>query len=267
MPAKFMRNGKMKIRARIPKTDTIKVTKNIRVPKLKDSTKAGVMSVVKRALARASENKWVGKRMEVATGHNSAIGAGDAIAICPEISQGTSAQERVGDRVTPKYLSVRGVVSLVRQQPDAKQLYVRVMCLAQKNIKVGSSVTGVIDAAHLLRPGIPGGDQIQYTGTTSNITDPVNKDLFRVYYDRTFKLSPASDQTLTGDLLQSSFKWAYKFKQLPSSLTFDDGNGDYPNNFAPFYVIGYAYADGTNPDVGTLRIVSTTSSYLGFEDS
>jgi len=216
---------------------------------------------------KGTENKLIGQRMENAVGHNSAIGTADCLSILPPIAQGTDSNQRIGDRVTPKSLSIKGVVSLVREQPDAKQLYVRVLVLSQKNIKVGSDVNTSVSAAQLLRTGIVGGDQIAYSGTTLNINDPINKDLFRVYYDKTFVLAPASDQTLTGPLPKSSFKWRYTFKKTPTSLTYSDANGNYANNFAPFYAIGYAYADGTAPDVGTLRIVASTSSYFQYEDA
>jgi len=234
---------------------------------MKPTQKAGILDVVKRLINRGNENKLVGQRMEVAVGHNSAIGTADCLSVLPPMVQGTDSNQRIGDRVTPKSLTIKGVVSLVREQPDARELYVRVLVLAQKNIKVGSDVNTSVDAAHLLRTGIAGGDEIQYTGATQNINDPINRDLFRVYMDKTFVLAPASDQTLTGPLPKSSFKWGYSFKQLPASLTYDATNTQYANNFAPFYAIGYAYADGTAPDVGTLRIVTTTSSYLQFEDS
>lgn len=235
---------------------------------MKPTQKAGILDVVRRLINKGSENKLVGNRMEVTTNHNSAISAGDCEALIPQIAQGTASYQRIGDRITPKSLSVKGVVSLIREQADARELYVRIVVLTQKNVKVGSAVNaGGVDTAHLLRTGVPGGDQIQYTGATINITDPINKDLFRVYHDKTYVLAPASDQTLTGPLPKSSFKWSYTFKQMPSSLTFDDGNGNWVNNFAPFYALGYAYADGTAPDVTTLRVVSTTSSYLQFEDA
>jgi len=216
---------------------------------------------------KGSENKLIGNRMEVAVGHNSAIGTADCLSVLPQIAQGTDSNQRIGDRVTPKSLRVSGVVSLVREQPDARELYVRVIIAAQKNVKVGNDVNTSIDAAHLLRTGVVGGDEIQYTGATQNITDPINRDLFRVYHDKTYVLAPASDQTLTGPLPKSSFPWSYTFSQLPSALTFDAGNGNWANNFAPFYAIGYAYADGTAPDVGTLRIVTTATSYLQYEDA
>lgn len=225
-------------------------------------------TLVKRIVNRNTENKQVGNRIEVAVSHNSAIGSADCLSVLPQIVQGGTAFTRIGDKIMPKSLRVQGVVSLDDIQADERDLYVRVIIASQKNIKVGSVVnTGGIDTSNLLEPAVGGSEEIAYSGTTSNIMDPINTELFRVYYDRTFKLCPSANQTRTSPLDRQSFRWSYKFKSLPASMTFDAGNGDWVNNFAPFFTIGYAYADGTAPDVVTTRIVSTTNSLLRYEDA
>ena len=208
-----------------PPAPKVKITKKVRVKPMKDTTKAQVTSLVKRIVNRNTENKQVGNRIEVAVAHNSAMATADCLSVLPQISQGASAYERLGDKIMPKSLRVQGVVSLDDTQPDERDLYVRICILAQKNIKVGAVINGgAVDVSHMLEPAIAGtAEEIQYTGTTSNITDPINTELFRVYYDRTFKLCPSANQTRTAPLDRQSFKWSYKFKSLPASLTFDDG--------------------------------------------
>lgn len=212
----------------------------------------------------------VGLRVETNVFHNSAIGAADCRAVLPNVSQGTASYQRMGDRILPKSLIVKGVLSVTPDQPDNKPLYVRVMILAQKNIKTTAVVNGGgVSVNQLLRPNtaVAPGDQIAYSGITHNINDPINRDLFRVYMDRTIALYPV-DQTKSVETLQGFVKrWSYKFKQLPAGFTFDEANGDTPNNFAPFVALGYAYADGTAPDVVALRVVSTTDAFLTYEDA
>jgi len=222
---------------------------------------------VKRAMARATENKAVGFRVENAVSHNSAISAGDCLALLGQIEQGTSAEQRLGDRIIPKRLKVKGVIAVnPNNQTTTQALYVRLLILAQKNIKVSSAIAaGTVDTDHLLKPSIAGAAEIGYTGTVFNINDPINTDLFRVYMDKTIKLSPASNATVQNDKGYS--RWSYTFKKMPTALTYDAGNGDFANNFAPFFAVGYAYSDGTAPDVATLRLKSTTQSTLIFEDA
>lgn len=223
-------------------------------------------SVVKRAIARSSENKAAGFRVENSVQHNSAIGTADCLPLIGQIRQGQTAETRLGDRITPKRLRVRGVLGISPdQQSNTKSLYVRVMILAQKNIKVGSAIGASVDTAHLLKSSVDGTAEIAYSGSTFNINDPINTDLFRVYMDKTVKLSPATNTTVQNE--KGYARWSYTFKSLPASLTFDEGNGDWANNFAPFFAVGYAYADGTVPDTVATRLTSTTQSILTFEDA
>jgi len=221
-------------------------------------------------IARQSENKAVGWNVEANVQHNSAIGAADCEPVLQEIGQGLTSQARVGDRIKPKSLKVHGVVSF---NPDdcttSQNIYVRVIIAAQKNIKVGSDVAGgSVDTGHLLRPALAGGAEVPFAGNTMDLNYPVNRDLFRVYYDRTFKLSSG---VVTGGSVETqplySKRWSYRFKQLPAALTYDAGNANWANNFAPFVAIGYAYSDGSSPDVATTRLITNTYSLLEYEDA
>jgi len=217
-------------------------------------------------MARATENKQVGFQLEDSVRHNSAIGAADCLPIIGQIGQGTTAESRLGDRINPRRLKVKGVVAITPGvQTTTQALYVRILILAQKNVKVGSAIGAGIDTAHMLKPSIAGTPEVSYSGTAFNINDPVNTDLFRVYMDKTIKLSPATNTTVQNDKGYS--RWSYTFKKMPSALTYDQGNGDWANNFAPFYCLGYAYSDGTAPDVATLRVTSSCQSLLQFEDA
>jgi len=241
---------------------------------MKDTTRAGVLQIVRRMLDRRVEDKKVGWLLESGTAHNSAIGAADCLPLIQQIvpldtALGDTSTQRIGDRIKPKRLKVRGVISVNTQQPDTKNLYVRVLVLAQKDIKVGSTiVAGNVDVAHLLKPSYisaPGLVETAFGGSTHNIYEPVNTDKFKVYYDKVHKLCPASNQTVENTM--GSYRWNYTFKDLPAALTYDAGNGNWANNFAPFVAIGYAYADGTAPDVASTRIISTYSSQFTFEDA
>lgn len=224
-------------------------------------------------MARNLENKRVGYQAETAVAHNSAISGADCEPLIPEIvpindnSTQSTTTMRIGDKIRPKSLLVRGIVSLKASNANstAQDIYVRVILAAQKSIKVGSQVlAGSVDANRLLKPGFDTADQVQFTGQTEELNYPVNTDAFRVYYDKIFKLHGPTD---TSAFPVYSRRWSYRFKNLPAQLTFDDGNGDWPNNFAPFVAVGYAYPDGTSPDTVTTKIISTTTSFLEFEDA
>jgi len=230
-------------------------------------------------LARNMENKMIGWQVENKVNHNSAISGADCEPLVQQIipidsATGNTSSQRMGDRITPKSLVVKGVVSF---RPDtcttSQPIYVRVVIAAQKSIKVGSQVlAGNVDTNRLLRPGFPGSTtsgQVAFAGNTPEVGYPINKDLFHVYMDKVIQLGtgiPSSGGYGDTPFPQYAKRWSYRFKKMPTALTYDDGNGNWANNFAPFVAIGYAYTDGTAPDTIT-RIVSYVTSFLEFEDA
>jgi len=233
-------------------------------------TKSQVVTIVKKMIDRNVENKFVGYQVETNVLHNSGITSGDCLPILGTVVSGTTPTRRIGDRISPKSLTVKGVLSWTPAGCNTSQnMYVRVIIASQKTIKLGSQVVaGAVDAAHLVRTGIDGFDQTNFDGTTRSLNYLMNKDSFHVYYDRIHMLAP---NNVGGGGCESmplySKRWSYTFKSLPSHLAFDTQNGDWPINFAPFLAIGYAYPDGTAPDVVTTKLITNTNSYLSFEDA
>jgi len=220
-------------------------------------------------MGKEVENKEIGNSVEVSVEHNSAIGNADLRPIVPEISSGTTGQTRLGDRIKPKRLTVRGIVS-VRPTEDLaavnQVLLVRVIIASQKDVKVGGAIGTATDPSHLLKPAVPGSVEIAFNGNRNELLYPLNDNKFKKYFDKTFRLAPCAAAGTEQQPLQF-FKFKYTFKQLPAHLSYDEGNGDWANNFAPFFALGYAYADGTAPDVATLRVTSDVYSHLSYEDA
>jgi len=173
---------------------------------------------------------------------------------------------RLGDRVKPKSLRVFGVVG-TEDSPDTRPIYVRVMILSQKDVKVGSKVGTDTDPDHLLRSAIPSASEVPFTGERKELLYYVNDNKFRVHYDKTFLIaqgSAASGNPRVKDQFDFS---ADLTSSLPANLHFDEGNGDWANNYSPFFCIGYAYADGGAPDTITRRINVDCYSKLTYEDA
>lgn len=234
---------------------------------MKDQAKAQVMKLMRTLIDKNTENKECGWLVEQAS-HNSPITVADCYSIIKNIPEGTSGNTRLGDKIRPKSLVVRGVVSLNPGfQPDTKPLYVRVIIATQKDVKVAGSTTTTVDADHLLRPADAAlGSEVAFDGTRTTLNFPVNNNKFRVYMDKIYALCPTS--AASGfPLNQYAFRFQKKFKKLPASLTYDAGNGDYCNNFAPFLAVGYCYQDGSAADTLTTRISTSIHSILGFEDA
>jgi len=223
-------------------------------------------TIAKRVTAKAIPNKTVGFILENVVNHNSALLGGDMNPVIQQIAVGANEWEREGNRIKPKSLVVRGVLSQKVGYPDTQAVYVRVVIAQQKTVRSVSNYNN-LDPQHLLKSNYgPGPQELPFSGNHIELNYPINRDLFRVYMDKIILLTPTD--TLTGEPhVGSTKRWSYRFKQLPSSLTFDQGGGDYPNNFAPFCAIGYAYANGTAPDSVSTRVTHSVFSQLSFEDA
>lgn len=218
-------------------------------------------------ISRTTENKHVGWVVENAL-HNSAISSADCYSVINAIPQGTTENTRIGSSIKPLSLTVSGVVSInPGYNPDTRVMYARVIIATQKSIKRAGATAGNVDAAHLLLSGdATTGPEEDFDGTRRTLQYPVNKDNFRVYYDKIFPLYPTS--AASGFPLNASqFKFKKVINKLPAHLTFDEGGGDYTNNFAPFICVGYCYADGGVGDVANQRLSTQIQSELTFEDA
>lgn len=234
---------------------------------MKEVAKAQVIQVVKKMINNDVENKEIGWQVEQTT-HNSTITVADCAPIIQTISNGNDGQSRVGDRITPKRLTVKGVLACnPAYNPDTKPMLVRVIIAAQKNQKVSTLTPTNTDTNHLLLSADPGAPEVNFDGTRQALFYPVNSNKFRSYYDRIFTVCPTS--AASGFPLANEVKrFTYRFKQMPTHFSFDQGSGDAVNNFAPFLAIGYAYADGSLPDTGIVtRIATSVYSQLSFEDA
>jgi len=214
------------------------------------------------------ENKEIGNVIQSNVAHNSGITNADLVPLIPEIASGTDGSTRLGDRIKPLSLKVKGTVS-VYENPDTKPFYVRILMLTQKDVKVGSQVGTSTDPAHLLRTAIPGASEIAFSGNRAELDYYVNDNKFKVLYDKTTLIAPVTTVgSGAGNSAQfSQFRFSKTIKSLPAHFSFDEGNGNWVNNYAPFFAIGYAYADGSAPDTVTTRISCQAYSRLTYEDA
>lgn len=237
-----------------------------RVARLAPSVRRAVTKIAKGK----SETKHASKTLENLTGHNSAIGSGDAVTLLPSVAQGTDDFNRIGDRISPVALYIKGRLGLTyNSQQNNRPISVRVMVVSQRTVRDASFLSAWTPNL-LLSANDPDSGLLDtaYDGTARNAMYPVNKNMFTVHYKRDFTMYP-SQGTDAGVGIESEnktlLKWGAKIK-LPKTLVYYNSSTDVPQNACPFLLIGYCYADGTSPDVTTLRLTSTTVSTLYFKD-
>lgn len=249
----------------------------IRKKKWRTNAKLATVGAVKRIIARGRENKMVSHQVEKAF-HNSLITNADFYPIMPQVVQGGDDCQRVGNKIQPKGLYVKGEISLCSNSGQNFQsnlpIRVRVLILSMRNVKQTNLIAPNINYLNLL---VSNDDAtathtvLPYDGSVTNHMYPVNKDMYIIHKDYQFTLCPDNQDTTANDgsPLYKAHRF-FKFKiSTPKYLTFDyQGGGlNWPINFAPFCAIGYCFPDGTAPDTTQTKIATNVRSFLYYEDS
>lgn len=232
-------------------------------------------TLVKRILDRRIEDKHIIWNVENLTPHNATISTADCVSLLQDIAQGTAENERVGDKIKPKYLRVNGVISLANSTIPGgftftDPITVRVMAFTQNDVKVATQSSSV-DTGNLLR-GM-NAQNTSFDGQTVKLMLPINTDKFKKIFDRQATLCPSwqvGGSPSPGNAWdlndRTMFKFSFKVK-LPATLKYDIANGNYANNFAPWLGVGYAFAGGRQVDNLATPIYSTVTSHLIYEDA
>lgn len=242
--------------------------------KLSKTANTAVAKAVKSVLRRQTETKFSSVTQDLS--FNSTItSASECYALMPRITGGTNDNQRIGDKITGRYLYIKGHLQYNASFINATgNNYVppstcRILILTQKQVKANSQM-GTIDTAHLLKDNVGTGVARAYVGTMTDNLAPINKDLFKVYMDKKVRLRAIhqlSDGTGTGMMNGlPTIYWSCRIK-LPKTLTFDDSNGDFVNNFCPFICMGSVLEDGTSPWSASTPYRLTFLSTAYYEDA
>lgn len=232
----------------------------------------GLTKLVRRIANRGVEVKHVGQNVVDADFNSTITAAAEAYPIIPAVTEGTDGHQRIGDKIKPKYLLVKGKLHYALSMAGnyIPPSTVRVMILSQKNVKTRSQM-GTVDTDHLLKDNIGTDVARGYSGSPFDNLAPINKDLFTVHMDKKFKMRAqiekelGNSNTVLGYATQRTMTFTKKIK-CPASLNFDDGNGNYPNNFCPFVVVGGVNDDSTSAWSLTTPYHVTVQSELYFVD-
>jgi len=217
-------------------------------------------TAVKRIVSRQEETKCMGFSIENGTPHNAQITNADAVALLPVVAQGTGSSDRVGDKVKPTLLKVRGCVSFYdRGQGNVlAPIVVKIFCLRQKGLGNLQTALPQLNLPNLLDNG---GATNAWDGSTQRALWRINSDLFDVLATKTIKLSDTDVEN------HKSQTGHYEFNiKPPATLKWSPGN-QYPDNYAPFFVLGWHYEDGSTPSALDVNVVNTAYGFLYYKDA
>lgn len=238
-----------------------------------------VKQYVQRALSRSEETKMVSLTYEL-TGFNSQIlSVADIITCLPPVNQGVQQNRRVGQKITPIRMEIRGYVcyntSSVVGNYDSKMLGARLFVYQDKANKCYTQSS--VDNYNLLNLG---GTSSTFTGTPMNWVTPHNKLLFNFYADKKMTLlkplgmtnnsAPTVNNGITGmdKSLFHPFTIVLSKKQLPATLIYDEyESASYPINFAPKISLGYCDLMNVSPDVVNQQVAMEFCCTLYYKDA
>lgn len=222
-----------------------------------------IRTIAKQVIRKESENKFVGGIVENSYTHNGQISNADIYPLLPPVAQGTGYNQRIGHKIRPKYLEYRVRVALNESADLTTPYHIDLWCLTARRVKSynvpGGLGGGSIDMTQLLDGG--SGSNVQFDATTMNALLPVNKEEFNVLAHRSFKLTTSTYENHKG----ISYKEMRIRLKVPATLQYDTTN--YPENFAPFTVLGWSRDDGIQPSSLSTHVTVTSWSILYYEDA
>lgn len=198
--------------------------------KSKANKKLATVALVKRLIHKNAENKFHG------TAYNRQFPPVVSVTSCygllPPISQGTTDNARIGNRINPRGLLVNLTVYPTDDAtiPAGTVFLPRIMVVSQKSTS-GYQPNATPDVGNLLDYGL---GEHTFSGNQWDYTAPINTDHFIVHKDIKTKISVGNGDENLG--LCRTFKF---WVPCPKTLTYDDGQ-QFPQNFAPHLIVGWA---------------------------
>jgi len=248
-------------------------------PRLRRVNKKATVRLVKQVMNRELETKYV-TDLRTCIPFNSIIGNynTEAYPALPGVGlQNTVNQTytRVGNEITPLSLTIDMCIGINSVQRSCA-LKVDVYVMTRKDTKYLPTVLQRTDSPQFFSqgysPGITG-----YTGYPNNAYLRYNLNEFSILKHKSFILAgnvglPNGDTTAgnSPNLYPGCVKQLHLKLDCPKTLKYSEltaTTNTYPNNYAPFIVIGYSKVDGTGPDSTFQSIVASWTTAMTFKDA
>lgn len=193
-------------------------------------------SVAKAVVARNEETKSAyinyPSSLGTYTSFNNTLTLADFVSVMPNISQGTTSNTRLGNRIKLKGLYCKGAVqvtfpSVSGSATTSLNIYVRLLCLEDKqNLGSGIGSPSILD-----RNGV----NTDFLGYPQDLNTPVDRNRYIVHYDRVLKLqnpnwNTSSSGYINANILTTRF---FRFRINKRDITYDSNTGYISNRFNP----------------------------------
>lgn len=247
---------------------------NPKVPRQKP-----IVALIKKVLNRELETKFTANVVQP-IGFNSVIGtfSTESYTMLPPVVTATLPNQtyaRVGNQITPLSLKTTLFVGLSAVNRSLA-IRVDVYILTRKDLKYWPDILGDTDTVDLFQAG-NSTSTVGYNGYANTTALRYNLNKYSILKHKQFVLTgnvglPNGDTT-TGNAPNVSVPGCQKKIVLnipcPKTLKFDESGAvvSYPNNFAPFMVIGYSKVEGAAPDNSYQSVQAQWTTALTFKDA
>jgi len=244
-----------------------RVVRPRRVPKSTQTLRRTVTATVKKALARAVENKHLAFPLTTEpTGQEllaSAIVPANVFYPMNSMNQGTASNQRIGDTIVPKSMTVKAHFSINKASGGFQSIKVYVYVLSSRQYKSVPALDANLPAELLKLLDTWNNGSVGFSGDNYIALLPVNRDRFIVH--KVLKFTLTKDNTTSSD--GKSYRDLSIRIPVPSHLKYDSGSF-YPQNYCPIVAVGYTYADGDAPDDPLHpNLQVDMASFMSYEDA
>nr|DAF46520.1 MAG TPA: Capsid protein [virus sp. ctjzo7] len=245
-----------------------------------------ITTVVNRQIHAKLENKYAALTI-APTQIPAVIGdfqINNVLNIMPSIQRGTLPSQRIGMKISPRYMEIRGWLTLDMNDTlqDYDRVCVRLILGRPKKYplypQAASEVTGspyTNWSSELINYGA---GAARFAGTLEALQSPVNSGVFTTMAERRMTITRPRfyDAPLVGS---DSFRYSgnstrfFRIRvKCPKTFIYrtPEGNDPFPNNFNPVLLAGYSLLNGSTPaepDVSPRPVTISYTTRLTYEDA
>jgi len=247
-------------------------------------TKSAQVALIKQVISREIETKFRSQAPVIDVGFNSSITNSDMISLLPRLVQQQSSDsgsiyERQGTKISPKKLNIKCMINLNSAISRSTNIVVCYYVLTHKSFKHFPDLATQQNVESSLFKTGDFNETYGFDGLYLNSTFPINDSEYVVLKQGKFLLgkntgviqdsTATGNQPVYGDRTCKMLNFDIK---CPSKLIYDqDSNSPrlvyYPNNFAPFMVMGYYHQDQSPADEVNADIAVTLRTSLWYDDA
>lgn len=234
-------------------------------------------SQVKRIVNSNMERKYVQTLYAGPFNAQANVAANEMLSLMPKIAVGDGSNQRTGQKIKPKRLVARFVVTFNAKEggvaAQSADLFCRLWVLKSRSLKDQDAILSLAAPIQFLDDGA-GGTQA-FNGNEQDYFLRNESEEWQTIKEHRFRLSKASG-LLNGDFVAgysegNTNPTAREFTVViptPANLLYTDETAAvYPTNFAPVWCIGYCRMDGTAVDPLEYGLRVNVSAALEYTDA